>query len=77
MTGQSGDGSLPGMMSSSGALIALAISLKYAKRSCAHGPEPLHEPDMPAPPRELPGETPSEVPARGPQGPTTPNPATD
>ena len=40
-------------------------------------PPPMHEPDMPAPPRELPGETPSEVPARGPQGPTTPNPATD
>src|SRR6185437_7126838 len=40
-------------------------------------PPPLREPGEPAPPDELPGRRPDEVPVRGPNGPRTPNPATD
>ena len=40
-------------------------------------PPPMHEPGAPPPPRELPGKLPDELPVRGPNGPTTPNPATD
>jgi hypothetical protein len=37
----------------------------------------MQEPNEPSPPDELPGQTPSELPVRGPQGPNTPSPATD
>jgi hypothetical protein len=37
-------------------------------------PPPMREPGAPARPEELPGQTPEELPVRGP--PTTPNPAT-
>jgi hypothetical protein len=40
-------------------------------------PPPMHEPDAPPQPQELPGKTPDEMPTRGPSGPMTPNPATD
>jgi hypothetical protein len=40
-------------------------------------PPPMQEPDMPQQPQELPGITPNEAPLRGPEGPRTPNPATD
>lgn len=40
-------------------------------------PPPVHEPGEPARPQELPGKTPDEIPSRGPNRPTTPNPATD
>src|SRR5215831_13941828 len=39
-------------------------------------PPPMREPGEPPRPDELPGQTPSEFPARGPSGPSTPNPAT-
>ena len=39
-------------------------------------PPPMHEPGAPSPPQELPGKTPDELPVRGPNGPSTPNPAT-
>src|ERR1700731_2064257 len=38
-------------------------------------PPPVHEPGEPAPPDDLPGRTPDEFPVRGPNNPTTPNPA--
>jgi hypothetical protein len=38
---------------------------------------PVREPGEPARPEELPGRTPDELPVRGPEGPRTPNPATD
>jgi len=38
---------------------------------------PAQEPDAPARPDELPSRAPDEFPVRGPQGPTTPSPATD
>jgi hypothetical protein len=37
----------------------------------------MREPGEPSRPEELPGSTPEELPVRGPQGPYTPNPATD
>jgi hypothetical protein len=37
----------------------------------------VREPGSPAPPDELPGRMPEEIPSRGPNGPLTPNPATD
>jgi hypothetical protein len=37
----------------------------------------MHEPGEPPVPQELPGKTPDELPVRGPNGPVTPNPATD
>jgi hypothetical protein len=40
-------------------------------------PPPVHEPGAPPQPQELPGKTPDELPLRGPDGPRTPNPATD
>jgi len=40
-------------------------------------PPPVQEPGEPQEPEELPGHTPDELPAWGPQGPTTPQPATD
>ena len=40
-------------------------------------PPPVREPGEPSQPQELPGKTPDELPTRGPNGPTTPNPATD
>src|SRR6185312_12829088 len=40
-------------------------------------PPPLREPGQPPQPQELPGKTPDELPPRGPNGPRTPNPATD
>ena len=40
-------------------------------------PPPIHEPGQPPQPEELPGKTPEELPTRGPNGPRTPNPATD
>jgi hypothetical protein len=40
-------------------------------------PPPFREPDEPPQPQELPGEMPDELPIRGPNGPRTPNPATD
>ena len=40
-------------------------------------PPPLREPGEPPQPQELPGKTPDELPVRGPNGPRTPNPATD
>jgi len=40
-------------------------------------PPPAREPGEPALPQELPGKMPDELPVRGPNGPTTPNPATD
>ena len=40
-------------------------------------PPPVREPGEPPTPDELPGGMPDEIPTRGPNGPTTPNPATD
>jgi hypothetical protein len=40
-------------------------------------PPPVHEPGAPPQPQELPGKMPEEFPARGPDGPGAPNPATD
>ena len=40
-------------------------------------PPPLREPGQPPQPQELPGKMPDELPIRGPNGPRTPNPATD
>jgi hypothetical protein len=40
-------------------------------------PPPMHEPGEAPRPEELPGRLPDELPVRGPQGPHTPNPATD
>ncbi|WP_407177854.1 hypothetical protein [Bradyrhizobium sp. STM 3562] len=40
-------------------------------------PPPLREPGEPPRPDELPPGRPDEVPVRGPNGPRTPNPATD
>ena len=40
-------------------------------------PPPIREPGAPSPPQELPGKMPDELPVRGPNGPLTPNPATD
>jgi len=37
----------------------------------------MQEPGEPARPQELPGKMPDEFPGRGPNSPTTPNPATD
>jgi hypothetical protein len=37
----------------------------------------MREPGEPPQPQELPGKTPDELPVRGPDGPTTPSPATD
>jgi hypothetical protein len=39
-------------------------------------PPPMHEPGAPSPPQELPGKVPDDLPVRGPNGPSTPNPAT-
>jgi hypothetical protein len=38
-------------------------------------PPPVHEPGEPPSPDNLPGKTPDEFPVRGPNQPTTPNPA--
>jgi hypothetical protein len=40
-------------------------------------PPPVREPGEPPQPEELPGQTPDELPVRGPDGPRTPSPATD
>jgi hypothetical protein len=40
-------------------------------------PPPMREPGESPGPEELPGRTPEELPVRGPQGPSTPSPATD
>jgi hypothetical protein len=40
-------------------------------------PPPIQEPGEPPHPEELPRKTPNEFPARGPDGPRTPSPATD
>jgi hypothetical protein len=40
-------------------------------------PPPMREPGEAPPPEELPGKVPDELPVRGPQGPSTPSPATD
>jgi hypothetical protein len=40
-------------------------------------PPPMQDPGEPPQPDELPGYTPDELPVRGPQGPSTPSPATD
>ena len=40
-------------------------------------PPPMREPGETPRPEELPGKTPDELPVRGPNGPRTPNPATD
>ena len=40
-------------------------------------PPPIQEPGEPPHPEELPGKTPDEFPARGPNGPRAPSPATD
>lgn len=40
-------------------------------------PPPMHDPGEPKQPQELPGYVPEESPVRGPDGPRTPNPATD
>ena len=40
-------------------------------------PPPMPDPGRPPPPQELPGKMPDELPVRGPNGPLTPNPATD
>src|SRR5262245_42904819 len=40
-------------------------------------PPPVREPGAPPRPDELPGKMPDEMPPRGPDGPRTPNPATD
>src|ERR1700680_3178122 len=40
-------------------------------------PPPMREPGEPPQPQELPGKMPDELPVRGPDGPTTPSPATD
>src|SRR5206468_3437986 len=40
-------------------------------------PVPVREPGAPPRPDELPGKVPDEFPVRGPNGPNTPNPATD
>jgi hypothetical protein len=37
----------------------------------------MREPGESPRPEELPGKMPDELPVRGPQGPVTPNPATD
>jgi hypothetical protein len=37
----------------------------------------VREPGAPAVPEELPGKIPMDIPPRGPDGPRTPNPATD
>jgi hypothetical protein len=40
-------------------------------------PPPMQDPGEPPRPEELPGHIPDELPVRGPQGPSTPSPATD
>jgi len=40
-------------------------------------PPPIYEPGAPPRPEELPGKMPDEFPVRGPNGPATPNTATD
>jgi hypothetical protein len=40
-------------------------------------PPPVREPGEPSRPEELPPNIPEEIPTRGPNGPQTPNPATD
>ncbi|WP_300253668.1 hypothetical protein [Bradyrhizobium sp.] len=40
-------------------------------------PTPVHEPGELPRPDELPGQTPEEIPSRGPNGPGASNPATD
>ena len=40
-------------------------------------PPPMQDPGEPARPEELPGNTPDELPVRGPDGPRGPSPATD
>lgn len=40
-------------------------------------PPPMHDPGEPKQPQELPGYVPDELPVRAPDGPRTPNPATD
>ena len=40
-------------------------------------PPPMHDPGEPPRPEELPGNTPDELPVRGPDGPPAPSPATD
>ena len=40
-------------------------------------PSPMREPGEAPRPEELPGKMPEELPVRGPQGPSTPYPATD
>ena len=40
-------------------------------------PPPMREPGTTPLPQELPGNTPEELPVRGPAGPGAPNPATD
>jgi hypothetical protein len=40
-------------------------------------PPPMQDPGEAPRPEELPGRTPEELPVRGPQGPSTPSPATD
>ncbi|HWZ40197.1 MAG TPA: hypothetical protein VNY08_18045 [Bradyrhizobium sp.] len=40
-------------------------------------PPPMREPGEPPRPDELPGKMPDELLVRGPNGPSTPNPATD
>jgi hypothetical protein len=37
----------------------------------------MREPGQPPQPKELPGKMPDELPVRGPNVPSTPNPATD
>ena len=40
-------------------------------------PPGVNDPDAPAPPQELPGQQPDELPVRGPKGPRTPYPVND
>lgn len=40
-------------------------------------PPPMQEPDSPSQPQELPGNTPEEMPTRGPAGRTNPDPEAD
>src|SRR6266581_8571768 len=40
-------------------------------------PPPVRDPGEPPRPEELPGNTPDELPVRGPEGPPAPSPATD
>ena len=40
-------------------------------------PPPMQDPGESPRPEELPGRVPEELPVRGPQGPSTPSPATD